>query len=112
HNNDASKGSQPSWGKTYTLELSAQLRGGSSMTVEGSAKYDILVKLRRSDKEEKYKANMHKDYDGKFHTVEGSAKYDILVKLRRSDKEEKYKANMHKDYDGKFHVNNMVQDHS
>ncbi|GKC80534.1 cystatin B [Tanacetum coccineum] len=36
-------------------------------TVEGSAKYDILVKLKRNDKEEKYKANVHKDNDGKFH---------------------------------------------
>ena len=35
--------------------------------MEGSAKYDILVKLIMNDKEEKYKANVHKDNDGKFH---------------------------------------------
>nr|XP_043620635.1 cysteine proteinase inhibitor 12-like [Erigeron canadensis] len=36
-------------------------------TAEGSAKYDILLKVKRSDKEEKFKAKVHKDNDGKFH---------------------------------------------
>lgn len=38
-----------------------------SQTAEGSAKYDILVKIKRGDKEEKFKANVHKDNDGEFH---------------------------------------------
>lgn len=36
-------------------------------SVEGSAKYDILLKVKRSGKEEKFKANVHKDTDGMFH---------------------------------------------
>ncbi|KAJ9565697.1 hypothetical protein OSB04_001663 [Centaurea solstitialis] len=36
-------------------------------SVEGSAKYDILLKVTRSSKEEKFKANVHKDKDGNFH---------------------------------------------
>ncbi|KAJ0860613.1 putative cystatin [Helianthus annuus] len=38
-----------------------------SQNVEGVAKYEILVKLRRNDKEEKVKANVHKDDKGVFH---------------------------------------------
>ncbi|KAJ0717320.1 putative Cystatin domain-containing protein [Helianthus annuus] len=34
---------------------------------EGVAKYEILVKLKRNDKEEKVKANVHKDDKGVFH---------------------------------------------
>ncbi|KAI3741520.1 hypothetical protein L1987_59194 [Smallanthus sonchifolius] len=36
-------------------------------TAEGFAKYDILLKLKRNDKEEKFKANVHKDKEGVFH---------------------------------------------
>ncbi|KAI3495537.1 hypothetical protein L1887_37879 [Cichorium endivia] len=36
-------------------------------TVDGSAKYDLLLRVKRSDKEEKFKANVHKDKDGIFH---------------------------------------------
>ncbi|GJU47687.1 cysteine proteinase inhibitor 12 [Tanacetum coccineum] len=50
----------------YPYELQEVVHAKAE-TVEGSAKYDILVKLKRNDKEEKYKANVHKDNDGKFH---------------------------------------------
>ncbi|XP_023758142.1 cysteine proteinase inhibitor 6 isoform X2 [Lactuca sativa] len=36
-------------------------------TVDGTAKYDLVLKVKRSDKEEKFKANVHKDKDGNFH---------------------------------------------
>ncbi|PWA62631.1 cystatin B [Artemisia annua] len=50
----------------YPYELQEVVHAKAE-TVEGSAKYDILVNLKRNDKEEKYKANLHKDNDGKFH---------------------------------------------
>ncbi|KAL7593812.1 hypothetical protein Lser_V15G32611 [Lactuca serriola] len=36
-------------------------------TVDGTAKYDLVLKVKRSDKEEKFKANVHKDKDGNYH---------------------------------------------
>ncbi|MFS7931716.1 putative Cystatin domain-containing protein [Helianthus anomalus] len=36
-------------------------------TAEGLAKYDILLKMKRNDKEEKFKANVHRDNEGAFH---------------------------------------------
>ncbi|KAI7738777.1 hypothetical protein M8C21_021074 [Ambrosia artemisiifolia] len=50
----------------YPYELHEVVHAKSE-NVEGLAKYDILVKLKRNDKEEKFKANVHKDDKGVFH---------------------------------------------
>ncbi|XP_024962104.1 cysteine proteinase inhibitor 12-like isoform X2 [Cynara cardunculus var. scolymus] len=50
----------------YPYELQEVIHAKTEC-VEGSAKYDILLKVKRSSKEEKFKANVHKDKDGNFH---------------------------------------------
>ncbi|KAI3681054.1 hypothetical protein L6452_35836 [Arctium lappa] len=50
----------------YPYELQEVVHAKTE-SVEGSAKYDILLKVKRSSKEEKFKANVHKDKDGNFH---------------------------------------------
>lgn len=35
--------------------------------IDDSAKFDILLKVKRGDKEEKYKAEVHKNIEGNFH---------------------------------------------
>ncbi|KAK9056010.1 hypothetical protein SSX86_027097 [Deinandra increscens subsp. villosa] len=50
----------------YPYELQEVVHAKAE-TVEGFAKYDILLKLKRNDKEEKFKANVHKDNEGVFH---------------------------------------------
>ncbi|KAI3717249.1 hypothetical protein L1987_68743 [Smallanthus sonchifolius] len=50
----------------YPYELQEVVHAKAE-NVEGFAKYDILVKLKRNDKEEKFKANVHKDDKGVFH---------------------------------------------
>jgi len=50
----------------YPYELQEVVHAKAE-TAEGIAKYDILLKLKRNDKEEKFKANVHKDNEGVFH---------------------------------------------
>ncbi|KAI3824608.1 hypothetical protein L1987_06072 [Smallanthus sonchifolius] len=50
----------------YPYELQEVVHAKAE-NVEGFAKYDILVKLKRNDKEEKFKAFVHKDDKGVFH---------------------------------------------
>ncbi|KAI3800706.1 hypothetical protein L1987_28800 [Smallanthus sonchifolius] len=50
----------------YPYELQEVVHAKAE-TTEGFAKYDILLKLKRNDKEEKFKANVHKDKEGVFH---------------------------------------------
>ncbi|KAL8192244.1 hypothetical protein R6Q57_027911 [Mikania cordata] len=53
----------------YPYELQEVVHAKAD-TAEGFAKYDILVKLKRNDKEEKFKGNVHKDNEGVFHVKE------------------------------------------
>ncbi|XP_076886906.1 cysteine proteinase inhibitor 12-like [Bidens hawaiensis] len=50
----------------YPYELQEVVHAKAEI-VEGCAKYDILVQFKRNDKEEKFKANLHKDDKGVFH---------------------------------------------
>ncbi|KAJ0590029.1 putative Cystatin domain-containing protein [Helianthus annuus] len=50
----------------YPYEL-LEVVHAKAETAEGLVKYDILLKLKRNDKEEKFKANVHRDNEGAFH---------------------------------------------
>ncbi|XP_076922956.1 cysteine proteinase inhibitor 12-like [Bidens hawaiensis] len=50
----------------YPYEL-LEVIHAKTETAEGLAKYDILLKVKRNDKEEKFKADVHKDNEGVFH---------------------------------------------
>ncbi|XP_071715726.1 cysteine proteinase inhibitor 12-like [Rutidosis leptorrhynchoides] len=53
----------------YPYEL-LEVVHAKAETAEGPAKYDLVLKVKRNDKEEKFKANVHKDNDEKFHVNE------------------------------------------
>ncbi|XP_076960338.1 cysteine proteinase inhibitor 6-like isoform X2 [Bidens hawaiensis] len=50
----------------YPYEL-LEVIHAKTEAAEGLAKYDILLKVKRNDKEEKFKADVHKDNEGVFH---------------------------------------------
>lgn len=51
----------------YILGLLTSTSNMIQQVVETSAKFDMLLKVKRGDKEEKFKVEVHRNNEGAFH---------------------------------------------
>ena len=53
--------------KMFQLDIYEQIALSEKQVIDESAKFDMLLKVKRGSKEEKFKVEVHKNNEGSFH---------------------------------------------